>query len=97
MFIVMQLAGAVLAFALVRLLYPANVAADPPPHLARWELTTVPDLDSLSIDQHDAIRLAAATLHDEFDDFFSTETIELYLAASYDQFADRAKFTNFSP
>ena len=31
MFIVMQLAGAVLAFALVRLLYPANVAADPPP------------------------------------------------------------------
>ena len=57
----------------------------------------MPDLDSLSIDQHDAIRLAAATLHDEFDDFFSTETIELYLAASYDQLADRAKFTNFLP
>ena len=41
--------------------------------------------------------LAAGTLHDEFDGFFSTETIELFLETSYDQFADRAKFTNFLP
>jgi arsenate reductase len=36
-------------------------------------------------------------LHTEFSDFFSTETIELFLEISYDQFADRAKFTNFLP
>ena len=57
----------------------------------------MPELDSVSIDQRYAIGLAAATLHDEFDDFFSTETIELFLETSYDQFADRAKFTNFLP
>ena len=55
------------------------------------------DLDSLSIDQRYAIRLAAATLHDEFGHVLSTETIELFLETSYDQFADRAKFTNFLP
>jgi arsenate reductase (thioredoxin) len=57
----------------------------------------MPDLDSLSIDQQHAIRLAAATLHDEFDDFFSTATIERFLETSYDQFANRARFTNFLP
>jgi protein-tyrosine-phosphatase len=57
----------------------------------------MPDLDSLSIDQRYAIGLAAATLHDEFGKFFSAETIELFLETSYDQFADRAKFTNFLP
>jgi arsenate reductase len=57
----------------------------------------MPDLDSLSIDQRYALRLAAGTLHEEFAHFFSTETIELYLETSYDQFADRAKFTNFLP
>jgi protein-tyrosine-phosphatase len=57
----------------------------------------MPDLDTLSIDQRYAIRLAAATLNDEFDDLFSTETIELFLETSYDQFADRATFTNFLP
>ena len=31
MFIAMQLAGAAVAFALIRLLYPTNVAADPEP------------------------------------------------------------------
>ena len=55
------------------------------------------DLDSLSIDQQYALKLAATTLHDEFSDYFSTETIQLYLETSYDQFADRAKFTNFLP
>jgi protein-tyrosine-phosphatase len=55
------------------------------------------DLDSLSIDQQYALKLAATTLHDEFADYFSTETIHVYLETSYDQFADRAKFTNFLP
>ncbi len=55
------------------------------------------NLDSLSIDQQYALRLAATTLHEEFHEFFSTETIELFLTTSYDQFADRAKFTNFLP
>jgi arsenate reductase (thioredoxin) len=57
----------------------------------------MPDLDSLSIDQQYALKFAATTLQDEFAGFFSTETIELYLVTSYDQFADRAKFTNFLP
>jgi arsenate reductase (thioredoxin) len=57
----------------------------------------MPDLDSLSIDQQYAHRLAATTLHTEFSDFFSTETIELFLETSYDQFVDRAKFANFLP
>jgi len=57
----------------------------------------MPDLDSLSIDQRYALRLAAATLHEAFDDAFSVETIQLYLETSYDQFASRAKFTNYLP
>jgi arsenate reductase (thioredoxin) len=57
----------------------------------------MPDLDSLSIDQRYALRLAATTLHEEFSDFFSTETIQLFLETSYEQFADRAKFSNFVP
>ena len=57
----------------------------------------MPDLDSLSIDQQYALRLAATTLHDEFREVFSTETIELFLTTSYDQFAERAKFSNFLP
>jgi len=57
----------------------------------------MPDLDSLSIDQRYAVRVAAATLHTEFGGSFSAETIERFLETSYDQFADRAKFTNFLP
>jgi protein-tyrosine-phosphatase len=57
----------------------------------------MPDLESLSMDQRHSLRLAATTLHKEFGEFFSTETIELFLETSYDQFADRAKFTNFLP
>ena len=33
----------------------------------------------------------------EFDGVFGEETIELFLATSYDQFADRAKFNHFLP
>jgi protein-tyrosine-phosphatase len=57
----------------------------------------MPDLENLSMDQRHGLRLAATTLHTEFGEFFSTETIELFLETSYDQFADRAKFTNFLP
>jgi protein-tyrosine-phosphatase len=57
----------------------------------------MPDLDSLSIDQRHALNVAAAALHDEFADVFSTETIVLYLETSYDQFAERATVHNFLP
>jgi protein-tyrosine-phosphatase len=57
----------------------------------------MPDLESLSIDQQLALRSAAAKLRSEFDGTFSTETIELFLQTSYDQFADRARFTHFLP
>ena len=43
----------------------------------------MPDLDSLSIDQQYALRLAATTLHEEFCEVFSTETIELFLTTNY--------------
>ncbi|MGZ5402982.1 MAG: arsenate reductase ArsC [Aeromicrobium sp.] len=57
----------------------------------------MPDLNTLTIDQQLAMRSAAKTLQADFDGTFSTETIELFLQTSYDQFADRAKFTNFLP
>jgi arsenate reductase len=57
----------------------------------------VPDLNSLSNDQQLALKTAAKNLGDEFDGVFGVETIELFLVTSYDQFADRAKITNFLP
>jgi protein-tyrosine-phosphatase len=57
----------------------------------------MPDLESLSIDQQLALRSAGTHLRSEFDGTFSTETIELFLQTSYDQFADRARFTHFLP
>jgi protein-tyrosine-phosphatase len=57
----------------------------------------MPNLDSLSLDQQLVLRSAAKTLHSEFDDFFSTETIELFLQTSFDQFADRSTVKNFVP
>jgi arsenate reductase len=57
----------------------------------------MPDLNTLAIDQQLAMRSAATTLQADFDGTFSTETIELFLQTSYDQFADRAKLTNFLP
>jgi arsenate reductase len=55
------------------------------------------DLDSLTPDQRHALRVAAANLHDEFEGVFGTETIELYLQTSYDQFAEGATVHNFLP
>lgn len=57
----------------------------------------MPDLDSLSPDQRLALKTAAHNLQGEFVGSFSVETIELFLQTSYNQFADRAKFTNFLP
>lgn len=57
----------------------------------------MPDLDSLSTDQRLSLDLASRHLATEFDGVFGPETIELFLATSYDQFADRAKVTNFLP
>jgi arsenate reductase len=57
----------------------------------------MPDLNSLSLDQELALKTAAKDLGHEFAGVFSTETIELFLHSSYDQFADRARVTNFLP
>jgi arsenate reductase len=57
----------------------------------------VPDLNTLSPDQELALKTAARHLADEFSGIFGKETIELFLITSYDQFADRARFTHFLP
>jgi protein-tyrosine-phosphatase len=57
----------------------------------------MPDLETLSVDQQHALRVAAVALHKEFGEFLSTETIELFLETSYDQFAERATVHNFLP
>lgn len=57
----------------------------------------MPDLDSLTNDQRLALKTAARNLAEEFSEVFGVETIELFLQTSYDQFADRARFTNFVP
>jgi protein-tyrosine-phosphatase len=55
----------------------------------------VPDLAELSLEQQLAMRSAAANLQHEFDGVFGTETIERFLATSYDQFASRARFPTY--
>jgi arsenate reductase (thioredoxin) len=57
----------------------------------------MPDLGSLSPDQRLALKTAAKNLSKDFAGTFGTETIELFLQTSWDQFADRARFTNFLP
>jgi arsenate reductase (thioredoxin) len=57
----------------------------------------MPDLGSLSPDQCLALKTAAKNLSKDFAGTFGTETIELFLQTSWDQFADRARFTNFLP
>ena len=57
----------------------------------------MPDLNTLSPDQELALKAAARDLADEFSGIFGQETIELFLLTSYDQFAERAKFTHFLP
>lgn len=57
----------------------------------------MPDLESLTSDQQLAMKTAARNLRHEFDGTFAVETIEQFLATSYDQFAGRATVTNFLP
>ena len=57
----------------------------------------MPDLSEFTVDQRLSLTTAARNLAREFDGVFSEETIELFLATSYDQFADRAKFNHFLP
>jgi len=51
----------------------------------------------LSPDQRLSLSVAARSLADEFEGIFGTDTIELFLATSYDQFAHRAKFNHYLP
>jgi protein-tyrosine-phosphatase len=51
----------------------------------------------LSPDQQLSLRTAAARLAHEYEGVFGTETIELFLHTSYDQFAERATLPNFLP
>ena len=57
----------------------------------------MPDISELTVDQRLSLSTAARHLAREFDGVFGEETIELFLATSYDQFADRAKFNHFLP
>jgi protein-tyrosine-phosphatase len=57
----------------------------------------MPDLESLSPDQQLALRTAARNLRGEYEGVFSVETIQLFLATSYEQFAGRATVVNFLP
>ena len=57
----------------------------------------MPDISELTVDQRVSLSHAARTLAAEFEGVFGEETIELFLATSYDQFADRAKFNHFLP
>ncbi len=57
----------------------------------------MPDISELTVDQRLSLSTAARHLAQEFDGVFGEETIELFLATSYDQFADRAKFNHFLP
>ena len=57
----------------------------------------MPDISELTVDQRLSLSTAARHLAREFDGVFGEETIDLFLATSYDQFADRAKFNHFLP
>jgi protein-tyrosine-phosphatase len=53
--------------------------------------------ESLHTDEKLALKQASARLADRFAGLLGTETIERFLASSFDQFADRAKVTRFLP
>jgi protein-tyrosine-phosphatase len=54
-------------------------------------------MEELQLDQRVALRSAAANLRSEFGGVFGTETIERFLATSYDQFAAEARVMSFLP
>jgi Protein-tyrosine-phosphatase len=51
--------------------------------------------ESLQPDQRLALKQVSARLADEFTGLYGRETIERFLASSFDQFADRASVTKF--
>jgi arsenate reductase len=53
--------------------------------------------ESLHTDEKLALKQASARLADRFDGLYGKETIERFLASSFDQFADHAKVTRFLP
>lgn len=57
----------------------------------------MPSMEELGLDQRVALRSAAANLRQEFEGTFGTETIERFLATSYDQFAADARVVSFLP
>ncbi|MGB2919692.1 MAG: arsenate reductase ArsC [Mycobacterium sp.] len=61
------------------------------------ENTVQPIRHDLSIDQQLGLRTAASRLQTEFGTMFGVETLERFLASSYDQFASRATVPNYLP
>jgi protein-tyrosine-phosphatase len=55
----------------------------------------VPDLAELTVEQRLALGSASHNLRREFDGVFGVETIELFLATSYDQFVSRARIPTY--
>ena len=51
----------------------------------------------LGPEQSLALKTATRRLSEEYEGIFGTETIDLFLTTSYDQFADRATIPNFLP
>jgi protein-tyrosine-phosphatase len=57
----------------------------------------MPDVGDLTLEQQAALRSAAANLRREFDGTFGVETIEQFLASSYEQFAASARIVTYLP
>jgi protein-tyrosine-phosphatase len=57
----------------------------------------MPDREDLALDVRLALKSAAKNLQHEFEGSFGVETIEQFLATSYDQFAGRATISTFLP
>ena len=53
--------------------------------------------ETVTLDQHLALKTAAGHLARQFDGTFGRETIERFLHSSYDEFAERAVVLNFLP
>src|SRR3954449_9293134 len=57
----------------------------------------MPTLSEMTIEQQHLLRTAATNLRREFDGVFGQETIEEFLASSYEQFSDGVKVLTFVP
>ena len=86
MFIVMQLLGGVLAFFLIRFLYPNTEG--------RWLMASS---DQLTLAQRHVLLTVRTQLQDEFAGVFGPETIERFLTDSLDKLLPQARITTFTP